>query len=64
MYSLVKFASAAELSQEGQGSTEGPDQHMREGVGGRGENGHLVPPLVRGLWMGRCLTGVRGCESE
>lgn len=64
MYGLVKFASAAELSQEGQGSAEGPDRNKQEGVGGRGEIGHLVPPLVRGLWMSRCLTGVRGCESE
>ncbi len=58
MCSLLMFASAAKLSQEDQGSAEGPDRNMREGVGGRGEFGHLIPPLVRGLWMSRCLTGV------
>lgn len=51
MCSLLMFASAAKLSQEDQGSAEGPDRNKREGVGGRGEFGHLIPPLVRGLWM-------------
>jgi len=46
MCSWLIFASAAELSLEDQGTTEGPDRNMQEGVGGRGEFGHLVPPLL------------------